>query len=62
MYDKSLVFELMHEIEEAFSRIDRRFSIINNPDDFVSSDDGLDRLDAMSYAEEEDLDAAVESE
>ena len=48
MYDKSLVLELINEIEEAFSRIDRRFSIINTPDDFVSSDDGLDRLDAIA--------------
>ena len=48
MYDNSLVLELMDEIEEAFSRIDRRFSIIKTPDDFVSSDDGLDRLDAIA--------------
>ena len=48
MYDNSLVLALMDEIEEAFSRIDRRFSIIKTPDDFVNSDDGLDRLDAIA--------------
>jgi uncharacterized protein with HEPN domain len=48
MYDKSLVLELMDEVEEAFARIDRRFSGINTPDDFVNSDDGLDRLDGIA--------------
>jgi uncharacterized protein with HEPN domain len=48
MYDKSLVLELIDEIEEAFVRIDRRFSKINTPDDFVNSDEGMDRLDGIA--------------
>jgi uncharacterized protein with HEPN domain len=48
MYDKSLILELLNEIDEAFRRIDRRFSTISNPDDFVNNDDGLDRLDAIA--------------
>ena len=47
MYDKSLVLGLLEEIEEAFRRIDRRFSTIHTEDDFLKSDDGLDRLDAI---------------
>jgi len=48
MYDKTLVLGLLDEIEEAFRRIDRRFSMIRSPDDFLNSDDGLDRLDGIA--------------
>lgn len=48
MYDKTLVLGLLDEIEEAFRRIDRRFSMIPSPDDFLDSDDGLDRLDGIA--------------
>lgn len=48
MYDRSLVLALLDEIGEAFRRIDRRFSTIFKPDDFVNNDDGLDRLDAIA--------------
>jgi hypothetical protein len=48
MYDKTLVLGLLDEIEEAFRRIDRRFSMIRSPDDFLDSDDGLDRLDGIA--------------
>ena len=47
MYDKSLVIELLDEIDEAIRRIERRFSGITEADDFVRNDDGLDRLDAI---------------
>lgn len=47
MYDRSLLLELLLEVEEAIRRIERRFTNIQNPDDFLSSDDGLDRLDAI---------------
>jgi uncharacterized protein with HEPN domain len=47
MYDKSLVIELLDEIDEAIRRIERRFSGITKADDFVRNDDGLDRLDAI---------------
>jgi uncharacterized protein with HEPN domain len=48
MYDKMLVLGLLDEIEEAFRRIDRRFSMIRSPDDFLNSDDGIDRLDGIA--------------
>ena len=47
MYDKSLVIELLDEIDEAIRRIERRFSGITEADDFIRNDDGLDRLDAI---------------
>lgn len=48
MYDRSLLFELLLEIEEAIRRIERRFTVIKNPDDFIANDEGLDRLDSIS--------------
>jgi len=47
MYDKALILDILDEIDEAIRRIERRFSEINNPDDFIESDGGLDRLDAI---------------
>jgi hypothetical protein len=32
----------------AIKRIERRFAPIHTPDDFVSSDDGIDRLDGIT--------------
>ena len=48
MYDKALILEILDEINEAIRRIERRFSEINSPDDFIESDSGLDRLDAIA--------------
>jgi uncharacterized protein with HEPN domain len=48
MYDRSLLFELLLEIEEAIRRIERRFTGIQKADDFIVNDDGLDRLDGIS--------------
>ncbi|MGK7879508.1 MAG: DUF86 domain-containing protein [Crocosphaera sp.] len=48
MYDRSLLFELLLEIEEAIRRIELRFTIIKKPDDFIANDEGLDRLDSIS--------------
>jgi uncharacterized protein with HEPN domain len=47
MYDKALILDILDEIDEAIRRIERRFSEINCPDDFIESDGGLDRLDAI---------------
>ena len=47
MYNKSLVIELLGEIDEAIRRIERRFSGITAADDFLRNDNGLDRLDAI---------------
>ena len=48
MYDRSLPFELLLEIEEAIRRIERRFTGIQKADDFIANDEGLDRLDGIS--------------
>lgn len=48
MYDRSLLLELFIEIEEAIRRIERRFADIHSPEDFISNDNGLDRLDGIS--------------
>ncbi|HPS58744.1 MAG TPA: DUF86 domain-containing protein [Spirochaetota bacterium] len=47
MYDKELVKEILSQILTAISRIERRASIINKPDDFISTDEGIDKLDAI---------------
>jgi uncharacterized protein with HEPN domain len=48
MCDRSLLFELLLELEEAIRRIERRFTQIQKADDFIAEDDGLDRLDGIS--------------
>lgn len=47
MYDVELVREILRQILEAGKRIERRFSPMRHPDDFLATDDGLDRLDAI---------------
>lgn len=47
MYDRDLVYEILDQISTAANRITRRFSGINSPDDFVVSEAGLDKLDAI---------------
>jgi len=48
MFDRSLFLEQIAGAEVAIRRIERRFEGITAPDDFVSSDEGLDRLDAIA--------------
>lgn len=47
MCNQNLVNELLFQILEASKRIERRMATIQTPDDFLSSDDGIDRLDAV---------------
>jgi len=47
MYDVELVLEILSQIHEAGKRIERRFSPVRHPDDFLATDEGLDRLDAI---------------
>ncbi len=47
MYDVELVMEILRQIHEAGKRIERRFSPVRHPDDFLANDEGLDRLDAV---------------
>lgn len=47
MFDQKLIDSILGQILEASGRIERRLSTIQCPDDFLSSDDGIDRLDAI---------------
>jgi len=47
MYDRTLVLEIISQMLEAIRRIERRSSGLSSPNDFVTSDEGLDRLDAI---------------
>ena len=46
--DKATTKELLKFILNSISLIKRRFNSIENSDDFLYSDDGLDKLDAIS--------------
>ena len=47
MFDKELVNEILSQIIIASNRIIRRSENIFSPDDFLISDDGIDKLDAI---------------
>lgn len=48
MFDRRLAREIVRQMLEALRRIERRSAGLSNPNDFVSSDEGLDKLDAIS--------------
>lgn len=48
MSDRSLIYEKLLQINEALQRIDRRFTQVSTPDDFLDTDQGQDLLDAIS--------------
>lgn len=48
MSDQELLLEIVKQIEESLSRIERRFSSINQPEDFLRTDQGLDKLDGIA--------------
>lgn len=48
MFDAELADEILNQILAAARRIERRFAPIDQPDDFLKSDEGLDRLDAIA--------------
>jgi uncharacterized protein with HEPN domain len=47
MFDAELVKEILGQILIATRRIVRRFATIQQPADFLASDEGLDRLDSI---------------
>ena len=47
MFDKELVREILSQVLTAANRIERRSAGIRTPDDFLASDEGLDKLDAI---------------
>jgi len=48
MREEAQLLQVFLEIDEAIRRINRRFSDIKTPDDFIRDDEGLDRLDGIS--------------
>ncbi|MPM81584.1 hypothetical protein SDC9_128638 [bioreactor metagenome] len=48
MCDTPLVREILSQMLTAIGRIERRFSGISCPEDLLSSDEGIDRLDGIS--------------
>jgi uncharacterized protein with HEPN domain len=48
MPDMSLIREKLEQIQESLLRIARRSAGIRSPDDFNSSEDNLDKLDAIA--------------
>ena len=51
MFDKSLIREKLEQIQNAILRIQRRFSTIHTPEDFLNDDENMDRLDAIAIGE-----------
>lgn len=47
MSDKRLILEILAQIRDAAGRIERRFSSINSPDDFLANEEGIDKLDGI---------------
>jgi uncharacterized protein with HEPN domain len=48
MSDPKLVRAILENILTAIERIERRFESIDSPNDFVSDDEGIDRLDGIT--------------
>ena len=47
MYDVELVLEILYQIKSGGLKIERRFSKIETADDFLATEDGTDKLDAI---------------
>ena len=47
MYDKELVLETLKQIVNSIYIVLKRFSFIKNPDDFVKTEEGLEKLDSI---------------
>lgn len=47
MYDRELVQDILQRILESTRVIARRFAAISSPADFLSSEEGLEKLDAI---------------
>lgn len=48
MYDKNLLKDKLEQISEAVSRIEKRFSAIGTPSDFLTTEANQDKLDAIA--------------
>jgi uncharacterized protein with HEPN domain len=48
MYDKTLLRDKLEQINEAMARIEKRFSAIASPSDFIATEPNQDKLDAIA--------------
>ncbi len=48
MYDKTLLKDKLEQINEAVSRIEKRFSTISAPSDFLKTEPNRDKLDGIA--------------
>jgi uncharacterized protein with HEPN domain len=46
--DPTLILEKLQQIDEAIGRMERRFTGIRSPDDFLDTPEGLDKLDGIA--------------
>jgi hypothetical protein len=47
MYDMHLVRTVLAQIDNALQTVQRRFVPVTSPNDFISSDAGMEKLDAI---------------
>ena len=47
-FDREIVSDMFQQIAETLERVRRLFSTVIQPDDFCNSDEGWDKLDAIS--------------
>jgi len=47
MYDQDLTKEILMQIHDSVEKILRRFKAINKSDDFIETEEGQDKLDAI---------------
>jgi hypothetical protein len=47
MYNNQIIIERLETVLNALARIPRRFAEIKTADDFLDSDNGIDKLDAI---------------
>jgi len=47
-FDREIVVDMFRQVAETLERTRRLFATIAEPDDFCSSDEGWDKLDAIS--------------
>ena len=47
MYDKKLALEILRQMYSSVQTVLKRFQPITSPEDFTSSDAGLEKLDAI---------------
>ena len=47
-YDRELALEVLAQISDAIQKIKKRFDPVNSAEQFTNSDEGMEKLDAIS--------------